>query len=153
MTSSTISSESAPRSSTNDALLSTWLSSTPSCSTMICLTFCSTADAIRPPIYTEAPAGRGKIFHHPADRQAAQSFDSTLLLSALGEHHGVFIRTRPGMGEIPHRAAGHGGMACSEHHRRTRSHSGIDAQSTEYRRGGARGRELRFQRSAPRGSI
>src|SRR6202521_4213635 len=38
-----MSSESAPRSSTNDALLSTWLSSTPSCSTIICFTFCSTA--------------------------------------------------------------------------------------------------------------
>src|ERR1022692_1920646 len=43
ITSSTISSESAPRSSTKDALLSTWLSSTPSCSTIICFTFCSTA--------------------------------------------------------------------------------------------------------------
>src|SRR5258708_7777642 len=43
MTSSTMSSESAPRSSTNDAVLSTWFSSTPSCSTIICFTFCSTA--------------------------------------------------------------------------------------------------------------
>src|ERR1039457_6724954 len=42
MTSSTMSSESAPRSSTNEALLSTWLSSTPNCSTIICFTFCST---------------------------------------------------------------------------------------------------------------
>src|SRR5437667_3864315 len=43
MTSSTMSSESAPRSSTNEAVLSTWFSSTPNCSTIICFTFCSTA--------------------------------------------------------------------------------------------------------------
>src|SRR5882762_3433240 len=42
ITNSTISSESAPRSSTNEAVLSTWLSSTPNCSTMICFTLCST---------------------------------------------------------------------------------------------------------------
>src|SRR5437016_3340409 len=48
ITSSTVSSESAPRSSTNDALGVTSPSSTPSCSTMICLTFSSTA-AIRVP--------------------------------------------------------------------------------------------------------
>src|SRR5580698_8773726 len=34
--------ESAPRSSTKLAVGSTWASSTPNCSTMICLTFCST---------------------------------------------------------------------------------------------------------------
>src|SRR5579872_3003451 len=45
MTNSTISSESAPRSSTNDALVVTSPSSTPSCSTMICLIFSSTAVA------------------------------------------------------------------------------------------------------------
>src|SRR5690348_5889181 len=43
MTSSTVSSESAPRSSTNEALGVTSPSSTPSCSTMICFTFSSTA--------------------------------------------------------------------------------------------------------------
>src|SRR5579883_2304602 len=48
MTSSTVSSESAPRSSTKEALLVTSPSSTPSCSTMICFTFSSTA-AIRSP--------------------------------------------------------------------------------------------------------
>src|SRR6266446_10046104 len=42
ITTSTMSSESAPRSSTKLAVGSTWSSSTPSCSTMICLTFCST---------------------------------------------------------------------------------------------------------------
>src|SRR5271169_655506 len=47
MTSSTVSSESAPRSSTNDALGVTSPSSTPSCSTMICFTLSST-DAMRP---------------------------------------------------------------------------------------------------------
>ncbi|SPF44680.1 exported hypothetical protein [Candidatus Sulfotelmatobacter kueseliae] len=43
MTSSTVSSESAPRSSTNDALAVTSPSSTPNCSTMICFTLSSTA--------------------------------------------------------------------------------------------------------------
>src|SRR6185437_6011255 len=43
MTNSTVSSESAPRSSTNEALGVTSASSTPSCSTMICFTFSSTA--------------------------------------------------------------------------------------------------------------
>src|SRR6266699_6045133 len=43
MTSSTVSSESAPRSSTNEALGVTSPSSTPNCSTMICLTLSSTA--------------------------------------------------------------------------------------------------------------
>src|SRR5271165_2631740 len=47
ITSSTVSSESAPRSSTNDALGVTSPSSTPSCSTMICFTRSST-DAMRP---------------------------------------------------------------------------------------------------------
>src|SRR5258708_12820607 len=46
LTSSTVSSESAPRSSTKEAFGVTSPSSTPSCSTMICLTFSSTA-AIR----------------------------------------------------------------------------------------------------------
>src|SRR5208283_515752 len=45
MTSSTVSSESAPRSSTNEALGVTSASSTPNCSTMICFTFSSTANA------------------------------------------------------------------------------------------------------------
>src|SRR5690348_10301300 len=49
ITSSTVSRESAPRSSTNDALGVTSPSSTPSCSTMICFTFSSTA-AIRVPL-------------------------------------------------------------------------------------------------------
>src|SRR4249920_3402878 len=48
MTSSTVSSESAPRSSTKDALVVTSPSSTPSCSTMICLTFSSTAAIVSP---------------------------------------------------------------------------------------------------------
>src|SRR5947207_15226869 len=43
MTSSTVSSESAPRSSTNEAFGVTSPSSTPNCSTMICFTFSSTA--------------------------------------------------------------------------------------------------------------
>src|SRR5271168_2671348 len=43
MTSSTVSSESAPKSSTNEALEVTSPSSTPSCSTIICFTFSSTA--------------------------------------------------------------------------------------------------------------
>jgi hypothetical protein len=43
MTSSTVSSESAPRSSTNEALGVASPSSTPSCSTIICFTFSSTA--------------------------------------------------------------------------------------------------------------
>src|SRR5262244_2823329 len=47
ITSSTMSSESAPRSSMNDASGVTSLSLTPSCSQMISLTFASTADAIR----------------------------------------------------------------------------------------------------------
>src|SRR5947209_6134900 len=47
-----MSNESAPRSSTNDALLSTWLSSTPSCSTIICFTFCSTD--MTPPEFVNA---------------------------------------------------------------------------------------------------
>src|SRR5271165_1867634 len=42
ITNSTVSSESAPRSSTNDALAVTSPSSTPSCSTMICFTRSST---------------------------------------------------------------------------------------------------------------
>src|SRR4051794_22568310 len=42
ITSSTMSSESAPKSSTNDAFGVTSPSSTPNCSTMICLTFSST---------------------------------------------------------------------------------------------------------------
>src|ERR1700758_2411566 len=46
ITSSTVSSESAPRSSTNDALEVTSPSSTPNCSTMICFTFSSVADAM-----------------------------------------------------------------------------------------------------------
>src|ERR1022692_2635113 len=46
MTNSTVSSESAPRSSTNDALGVTSASSTPNCSTMICFTRSST-DAMR----------------------------------------------------------------------------------------------------------
>src|SRR5437879_5181542 len=48
MTSSTVSSESAPRSSTNEALVVTSPSSTPSCSTMICFTFSSTAAIVSP---------------------------------------------------------------------------------------------------------
>src|SRR6266436_1588746 len=48
MTSSTVSSESAPRSSTKDALVVTSPSSTPSCSTMICFTFSSTAAIVSP---------------------------------------------------------------------------------------------------------
>src|SRR5579871_2685021 len=47
MTSSTVSRESAPRSSTNEALGVTSPSSTPSCSTMICFTFSSTAAILR----------------------------------------------------------------------------------------------------------
>src|SRR5271156_416063 len=43
MTNSTVSRESAPRSSTNDAFCVTSPSSTPSCSTIICFTFSSTA--------------------------------------------------------------------------------------------------------------
>jgi hypothetical protein len=43
ITSSTVSSESAPRSSTNEALEVTSPSSTPNCSTIICFTFSSTA--------------------------------------------------------------------------------------------------------------
>src|SRR3954453_18917113 len=43
MTNSTVSSESAPRSSTKEAVGVTSPSSTPSCSTIICLTFSSTA--------------------------------------------------------------------------------------------------------------
>src|SRR5437763_891588 len=43
MTSSTVSSESAPRSSTKEAFGVTSPSSTPSCSTIICFTFSSTA--------------------------------------------------------------------------------------------------------------
>jgi hypothetical protein len=43
MTNSTVSSESAPRSSTNEALEVTSPSSTPNCSTIICFTFSSTA--------------------------------------------------------------------------------------------------------------
>src|SRR6202012_3812464 len=46
MTSSTVSSESAPRSSTKEALGVTSPSSTPSCSTIICFTLSSTAAAI-----------------------------------------------------------------------------------------------------------
>src|SRR6202008_1307781 len=46
ITSSTVSSESAPRSSTNDALDVTSPSSTPSCSTMICFTLSSTAGMV-----------------------------------------------------------------------------------------------------------
>src|SRR5215468_12747975 len=46
MTSSTVSSESAPRSSTKEAFGVTSPSSTPSCSTMICFTFSSTAVGI-----------------------------------------------------------------------------------------------------------
>src|SRR5207253_9209265 len=42
ITNSTVSSESAPRSSTNDAFDVTSPSSTPNCSTMICLTLSST---------------------------------------------------------------------------------------------------------------
>src|SRR5581483_2727910 len=48
---STMSSESAPRSSTKLAVGSTWASSTPSCSTIICLTFCSTD--MHPPRWVE----------------------------------------------------------------------------------------------------
>src|SRR5439155_26054359 len=43
MTNSTVSSESAPRSSTKEAVGVTSPSSTPSCSTIICFTFSSTA--------------------------------------------------------------------------------------------------------------
>src|SRR5215469_12329150 len=46
ITSSTVSSESAPRSSTKEALGVTSPSSTPSCSTIICFTFSSTAVGI-----------------------------------------------------------------------------------------------------------
>src|SRR5260370_42575328 len=46
ITSSTVSSESAPRSSTKEAFGVTSPSSTPSCSTMICFTFSSTAVGI-----------------------------------------------------------------------------------------------------------
>src|SRR5271165_2299326 len=58
MTSSTVSSESAPRSSTKDALGVTSASSTPSCSTMICFTRSST-DAMRSAIsFRSACQGR-----------------------------------------------------------------------------------------------
>src|SRR5262249_45994344 len=53
MTNSTVSKESAPRSSMNDAVGVTSDSSTPSCSTMICLTLSSTEEAIlNPPVYS-----------------------------------------------------------------------------------------------------
>src|ERR1700683_1302423 len=60
ITSSTVSSESAPRSSTNDALEVTSPSSTPNCSTIICFTFSSTAAMflLRMPRFN-ACAGRG----------------------------------------------------------------------------------------------
>src|SRR5215470_16473997 len=51
MTSSTVSSESAPRSSIKEAVGVTSDSSTPNCSTMICLTLSSTEDAILKPSY------------------------------------------------------------------------------------------------------
>src|ERR1700690_2950409 len=61
MTSSTVSSESAPRSSTNEAVGVTSPSSTPSCSTIICLTRSSTlASLIAPPIFRLARAP-GKV--------------------------------------------------------------------------------------------
>src|SRR3990167_5275618 len=49
MTSSTVSRESAPKSSTKEAVGVTSASSTPNCSTMICFTFSST-EAIVPPL-------------------------------------------------------------------------------------------------------
>src|SRR5215471_7874959 len=57
MTSSTVSRESAPKSSTKEALEVTSPSSTPSCSTMICLTFSSTAVGMgfKSPSYFLAP--------------------------------------------------------------------------------------------------
>src|ERR1700722_18552242 len=60
ITSSTVSSESAPRSSTNEALEVTSPSSTPNCSTIICFTFSSTAAMflLRMPRFNEC-AGRG----------------------------------------------------------------------------------------------
>src|SRR5580692_4329517 len=51
ITSSTVSRESAPKSSTNEALLVTSASSTPSCSTIICFTFSSTAAMSSPCVY------------------------------------------------------------------------------------------------------
>src|SRR5437870_4820191 len=55
MTNSTVSRESAPRSSTKDALEVTSPSSTPNCSTMICFTFSSVAVAmsVKPSFVTE----------------------------------------------------------------------------------------------------
>src|SRR3990170_728277 len=50
ITNSTVSSESAPRSSTKDAVGVTSASSTPNCSTMICFTFSAT-EAMAPPCY------------------------------------------------------------------------------------------------------
>src|SRR5215212_11254922 len=64
ITNSTMSRESAPRSSTNDAVLSTCASSTPNCSTMICFTFCSTD--MNPP---ESPS---KLIDSSDDRDVTQ---------------------------------------------------------------------------------
>src|SRR6185312_6114666 len=50
-------------------------------------------------------------------------------------------------------SATRGSVGCSKHHRRTGSHSGIDAQSAQHWGGGARGCELRLQRSAAGGSV
>src|ERR1051326_8288245 len=55
MTSSTVSRESAPRSSINEAVGVTSDSSTPNCSTIICLTLSSTDEAILKPSYVYRP--------------------------------------------------------------------------------------------------
>src|SRR5208283_2092163 len=62
MTSSTVSSESAPRSSTNEALGVTSPSSTPNCSTMICFTFSSTAAMFSSFLSQGSRPGSGRRF-------------------------------------------------------------------------------------------
>src|SRR5579883_3204632 len=78
MTNSTVSRESAPRSSTNEALLVTSPSSTPSCSTIICLTFSSVAVAMKlsPKNRSGRPAWRLLIAQHGLlFRQLRMCFD------------------------------------------------------------------------------
>src|ERR1700674_1435405 len=76
ITSSTVSSESAPRSSMNFALGVTSSSSTPSCSQMISFTFSSTALAIS----RSPPSGKYRIFE-PWKRRLAPPGAAQLLLS------------------------------------------------------------------------
>src|SRR5688500_922600 len=100
MTSSTVSSESAPRSSMNFALGVTSSSSTPSCSQMISFTFSSTALAI-----SRSPPSRNVVPSHVQTAVDVEDLPRDVGGSVSGEESYHF-RHLAGGSNAPHRHLG-----------------------------------------------